>query len=60
MLLRFLEDGSFTRVGETTPRRSDIRLVCATCRDLPKLVSEGLCRESESAVLNAASSASTS
>ena len=45
MLLRFLEDGSFTRVGETTPRRSDIRLVCATCRDLPKLVAEGAFRK---------------
>lgn len=45
MLLRFLEDGLFTRVGESTPRRSDIRLVCATCRDLPKLVAEGAFRQ---------------
>ena len=45
MLLRFLEDGSFTRVGESTPRHSDIRLVCATCRDLPKLVAAGAFRQ---------------
>ena len=45
MLLRFLEDGSYSRVGEATPRKSDIRLVCATCRDLPKLVTEGTFRQ---------------
>lgn len=45
MLLRFLEDGSFTRVGEVVPRRADVRLVCATCRDLPKLVTERAFRQ---------------
>jgi transcriptional regulator with PAS, ATPase and Fis domain len=44
MLLRFLEDGSYTRVGESAPRHSDVRLVCATCRDLPRLVESGAFR----------------
>jgi transcriptional regulator with PAS, ATPase and Fis domain len=41
MLLRFLEDGTYTRIGESAPRRADVRLVAATCRDLPKLVEQG-------------------
>ncbi len=40
MLLRFLEDGSFFRVGEATEQRADVRLITATSRDLPALVSE--------------------
>ena len=40
-LLRVLEDGSYTRVGETAARRADIRIVAATCRDLPALVASG-------------------
>jgi transcriptional regulator of acetoin/glycerol metabolism len=28
-------------VGENLPRQADVRLVCATCRDLPRLVAEG-------------------
>jgi transcriptional regulator of acetoin/glycerol metabolism len=45
MLLRFLEDGSFTRVGEAQPRTADVRIVCATCRDLPELVRDGKFRQ---------------
>ena len=41
MLLRFLEDGSFFRVGEATEQRADVRLITATSRDVPVLVSEG-------------------
>ncbi|HSO33078.1 MAG TPA: sigma 54-interacting transcriptional regulator, partial [Labilithrix sp.] len=41
MLLRFLEDGTYSRIGETTLRRADVRLVAATCRDLPRLVEDG-------------------
>ncbi len=41
MLLRALEDGTYCRVGETQPRKSDFRLVCATCRDLPAMVADG-------------------
>jgi sigma-54 dependent transcriptional regulator, acetoin dehydrogenase operon transcriptional activator AcoR len=40
MLLRFLEDGTYYRVGEATERHADVRLVAATSRDLPALVSE--------------------
>ncbi len=41
LLLRFLEDGSYFRVGEQSPRRADVRLVCATCRDLRSMVDAG-------------------
>ncbi len=40
-LLRVLEDGSYYRVGEPRARKADFRLVCATCRDLPRLVASG-------------------
>lgn len=41
LLLRVLEDGTYYRVGENRPRQADVRLICATCRDLPRLVAEG-------------------
>lgn len=41
LLLRVLEDGTYFRVGENTPRQADVRLICATCRDLPRMVEEG-------------------
>lgn len=44
MLLRVLEDGTFSRVGDTRVERGDFRLVCATCRDLPAMVEEGTFR----------------
>ena len=44
-LLRVLEDGTYQRVGESTQRRADVRLVCATCRDLPALVDAGAFRK---------------
>jgi transcriptional regulator with PAS, ATPase and Fis domain len=40
-LLRVLEDGTYRRVGETTLQRADVRVVSATCRDLPALVEAG-------------------
>jgi transcriptional regulator of acetoin/glycerol metabolism len=40
-LLRFLEDGRFSRLGDPSERHSDVRLVCATCRDLPAMVERG-------------------
>jgi transcriptional regulator of acetoin/glycerol metabolism len=44
-LLRVLDHGgAHYRVGETRPRSSDFRLVCATCRDLPELVEKGTFR----------------
>ncbi|HEY0193548.1 MAG TPA: sigma 54-interacting transcriptional regulator [Kofleriaceae bacterium] len=44
-LLRVLETGTFRRVGEVRLERSDARIVCATCRDLPALVASGAFRE---------------
>jgi sigma-54 dependent transcriptional regulator, acetoin dehydrogenase operon transcriptional activator AcoR len=44
-LLRFLDDGSYFRVGETKSRRADVRLVCATSRDLVQMTKSGAFRE---------------
>jgi sigma-54 dependent transcriptional regulator, acetoin dehydrogenase operon transcriptional activator AcoR len=44
-LLRVLETGAFRRVGETRLERSDVRVICATCRDLPALVLAGAFRQ---------------
>jgi DNA-binding NtrC family response regulator len=44
-LLRFLDSGEFTRVGENKPRRSKVRVVAATNRDLHALVAERVFRE---------------
>ena len=44
-LLRVLETGTFRRVGDTRLERSDVRVVCATCRDLPGLVATGAFRQ---------------
>jgi len=44
LLLRVLEDGTYYRVGESRPRHADVRLLCATGRDLPRMVSEGAFR----------------
>jgi transcriptional regulator with PAS, ATPase and Fis domain len=45
LLLRVLEDGTYYRVGENAPRQADVRLICATCRDLPRMVEEGAFRQ---------------
>ena len=44
-LLRVLEDRRFTRVGGSHEIKADVRLVCATHRDLLKMVDDGLFRE---------------
>ncbi len=44
-LLRFLQTGTFSRVGGQTVLHSDIRIVCATNRDPAKEVGEGRFRE---------------
>jgi DNA-binding NtrC family response regulator len=44
-LLRFLEDGSFSRVGATQELRVDVRLIAATNRDIIEAIREGLFRE---------------
>jgi len=43
-LLRVLEDGRYERVGERVPRKADVRILCATCRDLPAMVENGTFR----------------
>jgi DNA-binding NtrC family response regulator len=40
-LLRVLEDGQVTRLGETTAQRVDFRIVAATNRDLATLIAQG-------------------
>ena len=45
LLLRVLEGGTYNRVGELETRTSDIRLICATCRDLPAMVEAGTFRK---------------
>jgi DNA-binding NtrC family response regulator len=44
-LLRFLEDGSFTRVGGTQELRVNVRLVAATNRDITQAIAAGDFRE---------------
>lgn len=44
-LLRVLVDGQVLRVGATTPRNIDVRLIVATHRDLMQRVKEGLFRD---------------
>jgi Nif-specific regulatory protein len=44
-MLRILEVGEYARVGSTTVRRSDARVVAATHRDLAGMVREGKMRQ---------------
>jgi transcriptional regulator of aroF, aroG, tyrA and aromatic amino acid transport len=44
-LLRFLSDGTFRRVGEEQEVHVDVRVICATQRNLIDLVNKGLFRE---------------
>jgi DNA-binding NtrC family response regulator len=44
-LLRVIEGGEFTRVGETETRRADVRFLAATNRNLSKMVEDGRFRE---------------
>jgi DNA-binding NtrC family response regulator len=44
-LLRFLESGEIRRVGENEPFRVDVRVLCATNRDIREMVANDLFRE---------------
>lgn len=44
-LLRVMESREIRRVGENKPMTVDVRVVCATHRDLPEMVAEGEFRE---------------
>ncbi|HEY3914102.1 MAG TPA: sigma-54 dependent transcriptional regulator [Verrucomicrobiae bacterium] len=44
-LLRFLEDGTFTRVGGNDELRVDVRLIAATNRDIVEAISQHTFRE---------------
>jgi sigma-54 dependent transcriptional regulator, acetoin dehydrogenase operon transcriptional activator AcoR len=45
LLLRFLDDGTYFRIGDNRSRKADVRIVCATCRDLPARVVAGEFRQ---------------
>ncbi|MDX2480495.1 MAG: sigma 54-interacting transcriptional regulator [Desulfuromusa sp.] len=40
-LLRFLEDGQITRLGDTKSRKADVRVLAATHQDLGEMVKQG-------------------
>ncbi|WP_272668513.1 transcriptional regulator TyrR [Providencia sp. PROV145] len=44
-LLRFLNDGTFRRVGEEKEVKVNVRVICATQKNLPELVAEKKFRE---------------
>src|SRR6185369_16661912 len=44
-LLRFLQEKEFLRLGETTPKRVDVRVLSATNADLNQVVKSGVFRE---------------
>ena len=44
-LLRFLESGEVRRLGENEPFTCDVRVICATNRQLDRMVSDGEFRE---------------
>ena len=44
-LLRVLETGEYLRVGSSTPRRTNVRIVAATNVDIPNAIKQGRFRE---------------
>ncbi|MBD3420485.1 MAG: response regulator [Chitinivibrionales bacterium] len=53
-LLRVLDNGEYIRIGETTPRKVDIRILSATNRSLEAMVEQGTFRKDLYYRLNAA------
>ena len=44
-LLRFLQDGTFRKVGDENEVKVNVRIIAATQKDLPAMVQEGTVRE---------------
>ena len=44
-LLRVLQENTYEVLGESTPRKADVRVICATNRNLAEMVSRGEFRE---------------
>jgi two-component system response regulator HydG len=44
-LLRFIQEGEIRRIGSVESRKVNVRLICATHRDLPQLTAEGKFRQ---------------
>jgi NtrC-family two-component system response regulator AlgB len=44
-LLRFIQDKEFERLGDSIPRKADVRIIAATNADLEKRVADGRFRE---------------
>ena len=44
-LLRVLQDKTYQMLGESTSHRTDVRIICATNRDLKEMVNKGTFRE---------------
>lgn len=44
-LLRFIQEGEIRRIGAVQPRKVNVRLICATHRDLQGLAAEGSFRQ---------------
>jgi DNA-binding NtrC family response regulator len=44
-LLRVLQEGVVTKVGESTAKSIDVRVISATNKDLPRMVAQGMFRE---------------
>ena len=44
-LLRVLQEGTFFSVGETAPKKVDVRIIAATNKDLQAMISKGTFRE---------------
>jgi len=44
-LLRILQEGEFTRIGDTQPRKVNVRVVAATNKDLKKAILDKMFRE---------------